>query len=378
MNRIKVLVVDDSFFIRKTLSRLIESYDIEVIGTASNGKEAIELVTKLNPDIVTMDIEMPVMNGLDALRTIMDTNPVPVLMVSTLTTEGAESTIEALSLGAIDFIAKKPAFNELHSMKDEIVDKIRNIAGNENLRNQLIRKSRMLQMQKRLATSTDLLQNNKSLQKIHDNFSTETPQIQNRTKILKKPKANRIKALCIGISTGGPVALQEILPYFPANMPVPVLIVQHMPPHFTKSLAERLDKLCVLHVKEAEHGEKIQAGTIYFAPGGSQMQLTSNGEINISKSFPNELFKPSINVLINSAADLFGKEILAIIMTGMGSDGTLALKKLHELGGFIVAQTYESCVVAGMPRSAIEAGAVDEILSLNDIPEYITSIFDKK
>lgn len=381
MEKIKVLVVDDSVFMRKALTKIINTDDIEVIDTAVNGKDAIEKVRKLQPDIVTLDIEMPIMNGIEALKVIMFECPVPVIMISTLTSEGANATIEALSNGAVDFVTKKPAFTEMHQLQDEILSKIRSVASNKQLRNQLRRRSLIYKKQNEYLTNKE---NIKDKEEAHQHLEL-AQQLSERVKQKKanyiintnreRPDPSEIVLIAIGISTGGPPALLELFKHLPGNIPVPILVAQHMPPYFTKSLADRLNGLSKLNIKEAEDGEKIQPGWVYFAPGGRQMILSKKLTLTITDEPANELYKPSVNIMMNSAIDVFGKSMVGIIMTGMGNDGRDALRRLHNIGGYVISQDIESCVVAGMPKAVIEAGIADEVHPLNDLPDAIASLF---
>lgn len=362
--KIRLLIVDDSIFMRQALSKIFTQPDIEIVGLARNGKEAVQMAAELSPDIITLDIEMPVMNGLEALREIMRTNPTPVLMVSTLTSEGADATLEALSLGAVDFITKKSNFTEMGSLKDELLSKVRNIAHNSDVKNRLIRRK--------------LLQ---KLQETHQKQSSfkETPsETHSPYEILprQRPRPEEIDVLGIGISTGGPAALQEVFSRLPEGLPFPILIVQHMPPLFTKSLANRLNSLSPVNVKEAENMDLLQNGWAYIAPGGMQMTINKQGRIVIS-SEPNTLFKPSADVMFKSLGEIFGSHTVGIIMTGMGNDGTEGLRLISEKGGYVIAQTPESCVVAGMPGSVINSKIANEIVPLKDIPQVIRELANK-
>lgn len=382
MDKIKVIVVDDSVFMRKALTKIINSDDIEVIETAVNGKDAIEKIKEFQPDLVTLDIEMPIMNGIEALKVIMQECPVPVIMISTLTSEGADATIEALSNGAVDFVTKKAAFTEMNLLQDEILGKIRSVANNKALRNQLKRRSLILQKKNEFIQNVTT-QTEKKVSASHLEIAKQLAERSKQRKASyiqksnrKRPEANEIELIVIGISTGGPVALLELFKHLPGNIPVPILVAQHMPPYFTKSLADRLNGLSELNIKEAEDGETIKPGNVYFAPGGRQMTVNKKLNLCISDEPRNELFKPSVNVLMNSAIDVFGKSMVGIIMTGMGHDGRDALKRLHSIGGYVISQDIDSCVVAGMPRSVIDAGIADEIHPLNDLPDAIASLFN--
>lgn len=370
MEPIRVLVVDDSIFMRRTISKLISSEQILVVDTACNGREAIEKIIEHNPDIVTLDIEMPIMNGLEALKEIMENHPLPVLMLSTLTSDGADATIDALSNGAIDFITKKAAFTEMNSIKDELIDKILSIGKNSSIKNQLRRKSQLLNMKKNINKSdeSDSSLSKKLIEKARQKGSQSTFKTSDN-----RPKD--ISIITIGISTGGPVALNELLSHLPGNIPVPILIAQHMPPYFTKSLAERLNNSSKLNVKEAENGDKALPGWVYLAPGGRQMTINKRFLISIGDDPKDELYKPSVNVLLGSVADSFSSNSVGIIMTGMGHDGRESAKKVKSAGGFMIAQDIDSCVVPGMPKSIIDNHLADEIHSLHYMPEAIASLF---
>lgn len=363
--KIKLLIVDDSVFMRQALSKIFSQPDIEIVGLARNGKEAVQMAAELSPDVITMDIEMPVMNGLDALREIMKSNPVPVLMVSTLTSEGADATLEALSLGAVDFITKKNNFTEMGSLKDELLEKVRNIAHNSEVKNRLIRR-RLLQ---RFQESKPKV----VLPKETPTGSSTQFELLSR----QKPRPEEIDVVGIGISTGGPAALQEVFSQLPGSLPFPILIVQHMPPLFTKSLANRLNSLSNVNVKEAENMDTLQDGWAYIAPGGMQMTVNRQGRIVISTE-PNTLFKPSADVMFKSVAEIFGSHSVGIIMTGMGNDGTEGLRLISEKGGYVIAQSPDSCVVAGMPGSVINAKIANEIVPLKEIPSVISELGNKQ
>lgn len=370
MSNIRVLVVDDSYFMRQTISKILESEDIEVVGQAKNGKEAVEKVQLLRPDVVTMDIEMPVMTGIEALKLIMKTCPVPILMVSTLTSEGAESTIEALSLGAVDFIPKKTGFQEMDSMSDILIDKVKSVGANSSLSNHFIRKrllSRMASKTKETMTTVVVSKN-------------KTEKTSSKYSVLKRslPDSYEISVIAIGISTGGPPVLLELLSHIPADLPVPILIVQHMPAFFTKSLASRLNKNSQLEVKEAEDNERLVPGHVYIGKGGLQMMVNPRKRIIITDSQKKELYKPSINVLINSLARVYSRNVLGLIMTGMGNDGFEGLKKISRLGAYIIAQNPDTCVVSGMTSKVIEGKIANEVASVEGIAKIICKIFKLK
>ncbi len=369
MGKVRVLVVDDSFFMRQAIVRILNHPEIEVIDTAKNGKEAVEKVITHKPDIVTMDIEMPIMNGLDALKEIMSKYPTPVIMLSTLTSEGAEITVEALSEGAVDFIAKRPAFQEMDSLRDEVLNKILSIGKNDNLKNQLIR----MRLLRRMSSNTPKLNTSAFAHQIAS--KSKSNEISTNIKSNRpRPKANEIGIIGIGISTGGPKTLNELLVNLPEKISVPIVIVQHMPPKFTKSLAQRLDSNCQIRVKEAEEGDKLFSSTVFIIPGGFQVLITKKLSIELIED-NSCLFKPSVDYMIESIIKVYGKSTLGIIMTGMGNDGQKAFEKLHSIGGYTIAQSPESCTIAGMPKSVIDAGAANEILNVNEISNFIKEIF---
>lgn len=364
MNKIKILVVDDSFFMRKAISKILTTDETEVIDTASNGKEGIEKALLLKPDVITMDIEMPIMNGLDAVKGIMEKKHIPILMLSTLTTEGANATVEALARGAVDFVTKKAAFTEIASLADEIIGKIKAIVGSQSIANKI---GRQLQLtRERLAQSrVDIKDREVKLNR--DNF-----------KFLKRPDPSSIHIIVIGISTGGPAALNEFVPKLSPKIPVPIVVAQHMPPFFTKSLADRLNSNAQLSVKEIEGSDKLLPGNMYICPGGKQTLINKSMIATLTDEPKQELFKPSVNVLLDSVIDAHNKNVVGIIMTGMGSDGSRALKRLNGLGGYIISQDIDSCVVAGMPKAVLDLKIANEVHPLSDMADAINSLFNLK
>lgn len=350
MNKVKVLVVDDSAFMRKLISDFLSEHPrLHVVGTARDGQEALQKIEQLNPDVVTLDVEMPVMNGLETLKHIMQKKPLPVVMISSTTTEGAENTILALQYGAVDFIAKPSGTIslDLYKIRDKMIEKVL-LASEANLRTVKIKQKMSMLPQKQYSKIGVSERNNA---------------------IGKK------KIIAIGTSTGGPRALQHVLTKFPATIDAPILIVQHMPKGFTKSLATRLDSLCNIRVKEAEDGEVIQKGTAYIAPGGNHLYVKRVGTslaIHLDEAAPRNGHRPSVDVMFESLSALTDYEKVAVIMTGMGSDGTAGLKQLKASGNtFVVAESAESSVVFGMPKSAIAANVVDEIVHVDDIAEAV-------
>lgn len=353
--KINVLIIDDSAFMRKSLSIMLESDPaINIVGTARNGQEGLDLANKLRPDVITLDIEMPVMDGLTALKRIMAECPTSVLMVSSLTTEGAEATLKALELGAVDFISKEMSYVSVNitKIKEDLNSKIKEIARQKFIKQRL---ERIKAITSKPAAKPRVT-----------SYISEVPKIG-------------FKAITLGISTGGPFTLQKILPLISEKIRVPIFIVQHMPPKFTKSLAERLDTLCKLNIKEAEDDEVVKDGVVYIAPGGFHLKLKSNGPgtapgIVVTPEPSDTLHRPSVDVMMNSVIDYYGKYTLGIIMTGMGKDGYEAVKKLKTLGGYSIAQDEESCVVYGMPKAIVDAGLADAVLAAEKIPELINKV----
>lgn len=346
---VRVLVVDDSLISRKYLSRILEeSGEIKVIDTANDGQEAIEKIKTLKPDVVTMDVEMPRLNGLEALKHIMRENPTPIIMVSSLTTEGASTTLEALHLGAVDYIAK----NEVLAF------------------NKITKDARKLLIDKIIAAKNSKIQKFFSLR-----LKTEesSPQLSKTT----ASKHKNIKLIAIATSTGGPLALEKVLSEFP-KVNIPVLIVQHMPATFTPIFAKSLDRISAIPIKEATDGEIALAGKGYLAPGGMQMSIQTRGGtpvIRISDE-PKTIYVPNADILFSSCAVIFKENLLSIIMTGMGNDGYEGLVKVKKNNGTIIAQSKESCVVWGMPRKPTENNIVDYIGGLEEIPQFIKKMLD--
>jgi len=315
---IKLVIIDDSAFMRKSLSILLgNDPEIEIVGQAKNGLEGFELVKKLRPDIVTLDIEMPVMDGLTSLKKIMAECPTSVIMISSLTTEGAESTIKAMELGAVDFIPKEMSYVNVNiaAIKEDLIRKIKEIAKQRSARETLSRLSR-------IASKTDDAKRTGGVV-----LSRPLPRIP-------------YKAIALGISTGGPLSLQKVIPKISAaKLKVPFFIVQHMPPKFTKSLADRLNDMSEVTVKEAENHEVVKPGTVYIAPGGFHMTLQkgSTTTIKIADQPSNTLHRPSVDIMMGSVVQVYGKYALGVIMTGMGKDGFEAIKELKAIAAKVEA-----------------------------------------
>ena len=337
---IRVVVVDDSSFMRKIITRMLEKdKDIQVVETAANGEEAIEKIEKVKPDVITLDIEMPVMNGLEALKKIMATNPLPVIVLSALSKEGAEITMEALNLGACDFMTKDMSEGTLGmaSREVELINKVKDVA------------------KKRVK------------------FLTRRLELIKKPIFINRDKRNKHEILSIGASTGGPPALQHILTSFPQNFPVPVVIAQHMPKLFTQSFAQRLNSLSQIEVKEAEDKEPLRPGVALIAPGDVHMSLKKNGK-DVTVDFIKDtqyVYRPSVDLLMLSTAQVYDSSAIGVILTGMGNDGLVGLKEIKRRNGLVIAQDEETCVVFGMPKAVINSNIADVVLPIDKISEEI-------
>ncbi|MBM7647111.1 two-component system chemotaxis response regulator CheB [Bacillus ectoiniformans] len=358
MNRKKVLIADDSAFMRKLIADFLSTHpDLFVVGTARNGKDAIKKLEQLNPDVMTMDVEMPEMNGLEALRYIMQHQPTPVVMLSSLTKEGADAAMTAMDYGAVDFIAKPSGTIslDLHKVKDELIEKVLS-ASKVNVT--------------RLGSSPSSLEKVPPIKE-----SIEEQSVLTRTTMVKHWSQSNKKIIAIGTSTGGPRALQQVLTKIPAAINAPILVVQHMPPGFTKSLAQRLDSLSDIHVKEAEDGEILQKGTAYIAPGDYHLKVKKIGAsiaVHLDQSSPVNGHRPAVDVMFHSLSEMNDVDKVAVIMTGMGSDGANGLIQLKETGNVrAIAESKESCIVFGMPKAAIATHLIDEVSPLEQIAEVI-------
>ena len=371
MNKIKVLIVDDSIFMRKALETLLSGEpDIEIVGMAKNGLEAIEMAEQFKPDIITMDIEMPTMDGITALERIMKSNPTPVIMVSSLTKEGADATLKALDLGAVDFMTKDSQSFGGTDIEKGLKDKIRKFAKNKSLVKLLT------------TSSTSNFNSNQSFRipgahshptSVSTPFAHSSNVDGSKRVVINKTGIKRVVAL--GTSTGGPQSLQKVIPLLPADLGVPVVITQHMPPNFTQSLATRLNTLSKVEVVEAQGKEKLEPNVVYIAKGGYHLKFQKVGASVYTElsTEPSNVFNiPGVDVMVDSIAEIYGKECLGVIMTGMGSDGCKGLKNLKNMGGTIIAQNEPSCIVYGMPRAVVDAGIADEIVPLEEIAARIT------
>ncbi|MBO0961808.1 chemotaxis response regulator protein-glutamate methylesterase [Neobacillus sp. MM2021_6] len=346
MKRYGILVVDDSAFMRRAISQILEGDPrFHVVGIARNGVDAVEKVQRLRPDLVTMDVEMPEMNGIQALEQIMKISPVPVVMLSSHTGEGARETLQSLELGAVDFFLKD---NLLKNPKDS---------------HQI---SEFLQRLRAIVNG-----------KLPSTAPTKSPQVQ--VKKVKRINPRQFELLFIGCSTGGPSALQKILPYFPEDFPIPIVVAQHMPPKFTKPLADRFDTLCQLKVREAQHEEVLSAGSIYIAPSGYQTRLKNREDGSILFTIDDQtddqvLYKPCIDITLASIAPIYKHRLLTVILTGMGSDGMQGCGLVKKNNGTVLVEAEESCVVYGMPKSVYEAGYADGQFELTQMFHQIRAL----
>ena len=378
---VKVLVVDDSSFFRRRVSEIINSDPrLEVIGSAVNGKEAVELTNKLQPDVITMDIEMPVMDGITAVREIMKSAPTPILMFSSLTHEGAKATLDALDAGALDFLPKK--FEDIARNRDEAVGLLQKRVG------ELARKRVFMRRSVRPAAATTPAAGRELKKPALGRTAATASQTTaataarpgSRPAPAAKPMARfkssgkKYQLMAIGTSTGGPVALQKILTKLPANFPYPIVLVQHMPATFTAAFAARLNNLCKIGVKEAEDGDTLKPGMAYLAPGGQQMMLDGrpgSARVRIIDGGERMNYKPCVDVTFGSAAKIYHDKVLSMVLTGMGADGREGARMLKSSGSTIWAQDEESCVVYGMPQAVAKAGISSEDLPLDRIAERI-------
>ena len=341
-NPVRVLVVDDSAFMRYSIAQhLNENPELQVIGTARDGNEALELIPKLQPDVVTLDVEMPRLDGISTLRQIMAHFPRPVVMLSSLTKEGAVETIQALTLGAVDFVTKPTDRVNIRQVMDEAAAKIVRAAHARVTQQVVLPRPQALVQEINVAAKLC------------------------RARLKSEP------IVVIGTSTGGPRALNEVIPALPANLAAPVVIIQHMPAGFTHSLAERLNSLSPLRVKEAEPGDVLSVGQVLIAPGGFHMVLDQKGQVELNQNPSVHGVRPAVDVTLTSIVQQFGTIVIAVILTGMGRDGTNGSALLHSLGGYVIAEHESSCVVWGMPRSVVEADAADAVVPLSGVATAI-------
>lgn len=378
---VEVLVVDDSSFARRAIVAMLEKDpDINVAGVASNGEQAVELARKLDPDVITLDVEMPRMNGLTALKIIMAETPCPVIMISSLTSEGAETTLKAMDLGALDFMPKFSggAKYDMQLMEKELRSKVKVLARRKAFLRLMFRRS------KRLNAEADKkpLMPAKPVSALAG-AARPAQAAGGRSSPVQRSLAIRTSfdAVAIGVSTGGPPAVQKILSALPAGFPAPILIAQHMPASFTGPFAKRLDAQCDIAVVEAEPSQNLRPGTVYICPGGRHMRIERSRSgllAAIVTEEPREsLYKPSANVLMESAGNTLGRRALGVTLTGMGNDGLEGTRVLKQKGGWAIAQSEATCVVYGMPKAIVDAKLADEIVDLDDMATTIIGHFAK-
>lgn len=345
MNKIKVLVIDDSAYSRRTITKMLtEMPEVDVIGYATNGEEGIRRIIDMKPDLVTLDLEMPVMDGFTLLRIIMTSCPLPVIVISSRNDD--ERVFKALELGALDFIAKPGGAIsvELINIKDDLHNKVRSSL---NLNMASIRRRSQQE------TAPQLQAGMKTVTAEHVSPSVTPPAI-----------------VAIGSSTGGPPALQKILTSLPEQLPFALMVSQHMPSGFTRAFADRLNRLCPFRIKEAEKGELIAKGSVYVAPGGTNMTVehgVGGPVIGLSEPTAKDRYVPSVDLLFASLPPIYGAHVLSIVLTGMGNDGSQGLRRVKEAGGVVIAESEESAIVFGMPREAIATGCVDRVVHLDDV-----------
>jgi two-component system chemotaxis response regulator CheB len=360
---IRVLVVDDSAFMRKVISDMIDADpDMVVVGRARDGEEALQKIEELRPNVVTLDVEMPKLNGLEVLRRLMQSNPIPVVMLSSFTQESADTTMEALSLGAVDFVPKPSGAISLgiYRLGDEIRKKVRTAS-----------------LAKLVSPSGSLLSNLQHAEEMLRRTEECLRRVSARGRIPEmtgegeSEQAACSRVVVIGSSTGGPSALQRVIPNLPSTVEAGILIVQHMPPGFTGSLAQRLSQLSKIRVREAREGDRIESNTALVAPGGYHMVVRRDRAISLDTGQHVHGVRPAVDVTMESAARMFGDKCLGVILTGMGNDGTRGAGLIRRMGGKVLAQDESTSVVYGMPKSVTEAGSVDQVVPLGQMADAI-------
>ena len=377
MEKVRVIVVDDSAFMRKAISDMIESCaDFEVIAKFRDGRELVEKVDKFNPDLITLDVHMRDLDGLATLKELkkMGKN-YPIIMLSSATTEGSELTLECLDNGAITFITKPSGSISLDidKVKERLIDEIKGITSNirvnkSNIHMRQITSNKESEIENKIQDRRVNAQ--LSQRKEINNSEKPSPMINNKV----IPKNKKIDAVVIGASTGGPKALQQVLTKLPANLNVPVFVVQHMPEGFTKVFAERLNKVCNLNVTEAEDGMSINRNTIYIAKGGSHMIIDSSIRVSLNKEPSIWGVRPAVDKLFESASKVYGGNLLSVVLTGMGKDGAEGSKRIKDCGGITISEDKSTCTIYGMPKAAYETGKIDLVLPLDQICNKITEI----
>ncbi|ALQ02262.1 MULTISPECIES: protein-glutamate methylesterase/protein-glutamine glutaminase [Pseudomonas] len=370
---VKVLVVDDSGFFRRRVSEILSAdTSIQVVGTATNGKEAIDQALALKPDVITMDYEMPMMDGITAVRHIMQRCPTPVLMFSSLTHEGARVTLDALDAGAVDFLPKN--FEDISRNPDKVrqllCEKVHSIS-RSNRRVGAYSAPAPAPVAAPSPAPTASSSFNPAPVRSAPAPAPAPARPVPASASSPAPKRKAYKLVAIGTSTGGPVALQRVLTQLPANFPAPIVLIQHMPAAFTKAFAERLDKLCNISVKEAEDGDILRPGLALLAPGGKQMMIDGRGAVKILPGDERLNYKPCVDITFGSAAKSYGDKVLAVVLTGMGADGREGARLLKQGGSAIWAQDEASCVIYGMPMAIVKADLADAVYGLDDIGRHL-------
>ncbi|AGA74609.1 chemotaxis response regulator protein-glutamate methylesterase [Pseudomonas plecoglossicida] len=368
---VKVLVVDDSGFFRRRVSEILSADPtIQVVGTATNGKEAIDQALALKPDVITMDYEMPMMDGITAVRHIMQRCPTPVLMFSSLTHEGARVTLDALDAGAVDYLPKN--FEDISRNPDKVkqllCEKVHTISRSNRRFGSYASHAPVAAPVPAPAGS-----GHAAASSFASPAAVRTPAPARAAAPAHSPAPKRkpYKLVAIGTSTGGPVALQRVLTQLPANFPAPIVLIQHMPAAFTKAFAERLDKLCRISVKEAEDGDMLRPGLALLAPGGKQMMIDGRGTVKILPGDERLNYKPCVDITFGSAAKSYGDKVLSVVLTGMGADGREGARLLKQGGSTVWAQDEASCVIYGMPMAIVKANLADAVYSLDEIGKHL-------
>ncbi len=388
---ITVLVVDDSGFFRRRVCELLETDPrLQAIGTASNGREAVEKTLSLKPDVITMDYEMPVMDGISAVREIMAKQPTPVLMFSSLTHEGARVTLDALEAGAVDYLPKnfEDISRNIEKMARVLCERLLTVAksgvGQSNRRSIKTTNTKPALEVKSTKPETKRLSLAERIAARREDAKKSQQQLQVERAAAKanlvpapkpKPQPRHFSLLMIGTSTGGPMALQTVLTKLPANFPAPIVLIQHMPSTFTGAFAERLNSLCKIEVREAKDGDQLKPGLALLAPGGKQMMIDKRGggSVRILDGDERLNYKPSVDITFGSGAKVYPGKVLGVILTGMGSDGKEGARMLKETGSVVWSQDEVSSVIYGMPMAVAKAGLADEIINLADISDKLIS-----
>ncbi|NKF50157.1 chemotaxis response regulator protein-glutamate methylesterase [Shewanella sp. WXL01] len=368
---IQVLVVDDSSFFRRRVSEIVnQSPDLEVVGVAVNGQEAVTMAAKLKPQVITMDIEMPVLDGISAVRKIMAETPTPILMFSSLTHDGAQATLDALEAGALDFLPKR--FEDIATNKADAISLLQQRIKALGRRRVFRTPSRATPTREISRETPDRTRQSQPLRSIGSRPRVESPASTPAQSI--RASGKQYKALLIGTSTGGPVALQKILTQFPVNYPHPIFLIQHMPAAFTPAFATRLNSLCKIEVKEAVSGDLVRPGCAYLAPGGMQLLIEKTGvssRLKVVAGKADMNYKPCVDITFASASKVYDGDILAVVLTGMGADGREGARLLKAKGATIWAQDEASCVVYGMPQAVASAGLSSQSIALDDMASAI-------